>query len=408
MPRHTLIFVTLLLFTLLAGCSEFGNNKEGGAPSINPTTMNGASASSINYKTLSKSILMHQFIPQVKAFVSSAYDFARATKKECEASQSTGAAHLEPLQRKWQSLNLSFHRLDIWTEPLIDSGWKDKLSLIHQFSSCAFDKQLAEKGGLSKDMSVPGGTLRGIEYLLFSQGQSCSVDDEPQMESFYQKEKSELQKTKCEALTALSHQVKQEASQLREKWLLPAAEKNLDQVTGPLVNAFPQFFFDTFFSLETVKDVRLGKPLGLSKDCFSAQKKCPDSVDWQESQQGLAVLFAQLEVLKHLFLGDESGIEGLGAPLVQKGKADVLMKMNQSFTRALTTLSALQTGENQDLKALIEQMDVKACQRTTMVTREVSICAVYQDLRELVLIFRSDVLLALSGQIPIQHQGDAD
>jgi hypothetical protein len=176
----------------------------------------------------------------------------------------------------------------------------------------------------------------------------------------------------------------------------------VDGSVYPNLHAAVNGLSDSLFSIEKMKDDRLGTPLGLHTACTKVN--CPDKSEHPYS--GIAFQ-AQAETLKFytkVFMGgDGFGFDDL---LTAKGHPEVITEVQTVLARALSAIEIVKTRGT-----FIEQigkLDMNACKASTSDDRKEELCAYQKDIRDLTLLIRTDFILSLDLAAPAGYQGDND
>lgn len=212
-------------------------------------------------------------------------------------------------------------------------------------------------------------------------------------------------KDMCALAKTAAVDVQAYAAQLAEAWSVSNGNYAKKMVDGSEYESF-KFAFNRitdglFTMIEVAKDVQLGKPLGLHKDCLNPDGKCPEDVEHKWSQTGLEALEKQFEGLG-IVLNDG----GLGTYLTAQGHEGIyqsLLRLNQIVLDQISEVKKLGT-----LKEQIQNLNKNDCENTTESNNLVPVCAIQRQTRTLVQTFRSEFFPALVLDAPLVYQGDND
>ncbi len=209
----------------------------------------------------------------------------------------------------------------------------------------------------------------------------------------------------CGLAKAAAEDVVVQGQRLAEAWDLEGRNFTRQIINGSEFESFKYALnriTDSMFTMiEVAKDVQLGKPLGLHKDCLDESGKCPADVEHKWSQTSIEGLIKQFESLE--FILNQGG---LGAFISAQGFPSI----SQSLQFEIQVLLQ-QLAEVQKLGSLQEQvmnLNPEDCENTTVSNNLVPICAVQRQTRVLVHILRSEMLPALVLDAPLVYQGDND
>ena len=313
----------------------------------------------------------------------------------------------------WSDAMLTYHRLAaVPVGPLTDNGrvLTDNLYSWPRTNLCGVDLEvaaLAAKGTPNTRLLFTLKGLAAIEYLLFEPtlGTQCNPKNARHRAAFEWAKKSELEKKadRCRFAAQLSEEVAANAATLETAWSPTGGDftaKFTDGSRFPTPKKALNAVSDALFDVETTKDVRLGRPLGLSRDCLTAGGKCPELSEHLYSGLALKAVAARLDGFAGAFRG------GLADYLSAVGHADVgtnLLTLADGAAAAARRADALGPFARQ-----IEDMDVAQCRATTSQNRLVEPCALARDVRGVTVKLKSEFLTALSLEEPPTHQGDND
>lgn len=394
-------FLTLLVFAL-AGCSDYKNNNQSANSANSPfALLNASKAKVTSPEAVYAQYLTAQVLPLSNQLIKDSNALTQSINREC--AQWTDQS-LETLKSNFKKSYLSFRKYTAVGDDKF-SFEKDEYYDQPQFSACRADEQSFES--LFTD-SFTGGALKNIEYFLYSdlKKNSCDLDEHPELAEKYQS--ADLNQRRCFALKKLALHLDHETDELKEKMeLSPAAldEHFLkaltvkNQILNPVVNSL--------FIIETLKDESVGTPLGLSKECLRPTRRCPDAVEDKLTDLSYEHFESVLRSAQNIFLNSGSDEKlSLYELLETRGFEATSDEFKEIMGRAIKTLITLKSGPS--FLRTVEELDTKKCNQTTTTDRVVTVCAFYQDLKELSLLIRNKIVVQMSASIPVQHQGDAD
>lgn len=332
------------------------------------------------------------------------------------------ASAQEATEARWRRAMLTFHKLDaVHVGPLTDAGgmlgqniygWPD-------FNACGIDLEMVKYSSSRKAPSQLLYTLKGlgaIEYLLFEKSldTQCNRNNPRNRPAVEWTAKATKQKwmDRVRFAQVLNGDLLELARRLELEWDPEGANFAKVLIDGsryPSLREATNALSDAIFSIESVKDRRLGRPLGLHKDCLNSTGKCPESIEHIWSGISLDAIQARLESLLAVVRGGRGPSSpgfGLDDLLSAHGRQDVAEGFVQVVESALTRIRELEL--NGPLSQQIQNMDVAACRNTTTSDRLVPICAFFQDIRFVSTFMKTEFLTALSLRAPPKFQGDND
>ncbi len=323
---------------------------------------------------------------------------------------------------QWKESMLSFHRLNAGAVgPVFDDNRKiyDGLYSWPLVNNCGIDLATLKWANLKEKDSASSVTVRGlaaIEYLLFepSLTSQCNMRN-PNFQPVHdwaKKPDLEKKKDRCFYALELNKDNLALAQELETAWDQNKANFSKSLIDGSrfanirqAVNAFS----DALFIVETSKDARLGKPLGLHPDCRESSGKCPEMAEHPWSGLALSAIEAQLQGFQQIFWGakqSDTPAFGFDDYLKASKRSDVTERMNQISADVRQKLKVLSQGKS--LQELIAELDPTACRSSNKEDRKVEICAFFTEYRELATLLKTDFLIALSLRAPPVFSGDND
>lgn len=336
------------------------------------------------------------------------------------------AAELSSAQSAWEEVMLTFHKLSVLGLDPVKSRALDIYSW-PALGLCPIDQNVAmQKNSLSELRSVVY-TQRGlaaIEYLLFAPASSsaCPVANPrfKQVREWLEKPMQERLRLRCEHARSLSRLVTEQAKAVEAEW--GAAEGNFSKRWSEgrahgSVQAAMNALSNGLFFLERLKYDRLGRPLGV-RDCDEVGP-CPHLVEHSFSGLSLKAARAQLEAALVAFQGprlSQSSKRGwsLSDAIAAVGTTSGSnANVSASIISALeTALESIETGLRKGaFDAQIRAMGEKRCTYRASaeeLKNEPQVCSVFQSVRRVVDLIKTDFLMALSLRAPPTFQGDAD
>lgn len=359
--------------------------------------------------------------PLVKSFLDNSSVLAKSVAATCEAASPDDSLSFDGTEARqaWEKTVLAYHQLAAAPiGPVVEVGEPNLQAQIYSWpstNSCGIDLEVVRLSDRSQDLNfnlpVTLTGLAAIEYLLFDQslGTQCNTKNPKHAKAFEWIKKSSAEKwvDRCRLLKPLTDQVTGAAG-LMEKYWDPNYgnfSKNLiDGTAYPNTSEALTALAHSLFAIEGVKDQKLGKPLGIHKDCTPIEKKCPESVEHIWSGVSISAAVAQLRGLRTVFTGGTG--RGFDDLLVNLGYSKVKEDLLRSIDQALMNGDQLLAPGL--LKKQIEEMDPLLCQSSTSTDRKVPVCAFFQDVRQISIKMKTEFLSVLSIRQPPLHQTDND
>jgi predicted lipoprotein len=332
---------------------------------------------------------------------------------------SSADKELAAAQESWRKVMLNYHFLEgVPVGPLSDRQLGLKGRIYSWSSLCGVDKEVVKH---STDPRAPFPeliTLKGllaVEYLLFelNLGTDCNATnpENTKVVAWTKKSNPEKLSDRMKYASLLAKDLVLRMAELESRWSEGGFNYSKSMVDGtlyPNVKDATAALSDALFSIETLKDRRLAKPLGLLKDCLSEAQKCPEDVEHIWSGLSYDAIDAQVSGFEAAFFGRSAAVDGFGFDdfLKSLGHADVAEHF-QLIVNAIH--DQIRSLKNQGtLEAAVLALDPAQCKLTTTQNKIVPVCALFQEVRQLHLKLKSEFLSALSLRAPPAHQGDSD
>lgn len=336
---------------------------------------------------------------------------------ELLADTLSSCGDLSEAREQWKRTALAFHTVDAFpVGPMTDNGrfLLDNLYAWPYLDTCGIDNEVAKGAVSGKYSDQLLYTLKGLgamEYLLFesSLGSSCNLNRYPEVRAWLEKSPEQKEKDRCRFAGFLAKDFSAKAKILDQSWDPNEANFTKTFIDGSRyesVKSATNALTDSLFSIEKMKDLRMGKPLGLHKDCTNESKKCVESLEHPYAKISKEALEARLTGFREVFFGSASPEEkafGLDDFLVSRGTGATKDAMQGYLTDASRSIRDL--GE---LRSEISSMNAADCAATTRENRLVPVCAAFQDLRAITSLWKIEVMTALALRAPADHAGDND
>lgn len=283
---------------------------------------------------------------------------------------------------------------------------------------CGIDQETeALTRSAAKKVSDLGINIKGlgaIEYLLFEPTliSKCNARAFPQMKTWNDNAATDKKIHRCQMAKRLATDLATVAASVEERWNIDQGNYSKTLIDGSRfcdMNEGVTEVVHGLFAFERLKDERLGRPLGLHKLCTADDKKCVDHAEHSFSGLALSAIRMQFESFKEVYFGSQDpdakafGIDDL---LIVRGHPAAVVEIRNAMDRLGESLREVEALGS--LQEQIVSMDADACRLTTVDDRRVPVCAMYQDLRRVTNLFKTDVLTMLSVRAPPGYQGDND
>lgn len=412
------IFALTLVLLLSASCAEFFGGKSDRVRgesclncvrSLNPFPKGyDPQSGDFSEDKMLASIGLNGILPLVYNLSNKAHELHLQLAQSCDLS----AARLQ-----WSEAMSAFHQLAAAPiGPLVEPGRLliDNIYGWPAFNACGLDLEvarIANGGAWNPQLLYTMKGLSALEYLLYEPTFKTlcnprSVNSKPALD-WSEKGLAEKQKDRCQMARALTEDLVSYTAQLNNDWepLQYNYSKTLvDSSKYKTIKDAVTAMSDALFAIEYVKDVKLGKPLGLHKDCTNPNGVCLDAIEHIWSGSSISAAVNQLQGFKKVFTGGAA--RGFDDYLAQVGHKEVSDRIISLVDQAI--VSGLAVQNNGTLQEQIQELDKTQCRNTTVENRLVPICAFFQDVRQISIKLKTEFLSVLSIRAPPTHGGDND
>lgn len=433
--KNTIALVGVLSFTSLVACSDFLNTKAGttsapGAPTARersatnpfPPGYENPNEGAFSEEKMLVNIGVNVIAKSVETFALESAMLARRVSDACAAADASDDTWREA-QAQWKRAMLAYHHVDSYPVGPLWAGEKAISSRLYawpMFNPCGIDvetvKAAAGTPSTVESLAIPTRGLGALEYLLFEPTMTtkCNARAYPQVVQWTRKPENEKRRDRCAYAVTVAKDVSVLAKELASEWNPEGRNFSRSFIDGsdPQMKTLKDAtnaVTDSLFQIETTKDLRLGRPLGLNKECTSSDGKCPESAEHPYSGLALRAVEARLRGFGDAFFGRFGGREGFGFDdlLKSRGHEEIANRLRAAVDGASLKVRELD-AQASDLQSLIRNMDSKACAETTSSDRKVEVCAVFREIREMTTALKTEVLSVLALRSPPTHQGDND
>ncbi|WP_176736208.1 imelysin family protein [Oligoflexus tunisiensis] len=349
--------------------------------------------------------------PRYASFVERTQALKTVTDSFCQnlTTGSAWATAVTPVQNEWKETMALWQEVEAFQfGPLTDqeSILRYDIYTWPVLNACAVDRQVnaMAQNAATYSLSTDDGTksLSAIEYLLYDDDSlhACKADD-TQVQGWNDRTEAARHELRCGYLKLLATDLVTQAETLQNKWndgsqgyhyQLIAEAGDTDLQTRINVISDSLFFLDA-----TLKDKKLGIPLGIHSSCRT--DVCPESIEHPLSQQSLAAV-------QHNLIGFKAAFEaGFDDYLKAAGGEALATQMQTDIDEAVASAESL---ADESLLDFINNLDQAACAATTTDDRKVAICALYQDVKVITDELKTEFVEILKLSTPAQSSGDND
>lgn len=320
------------------------------------------------------------------------------------------------IKKLWSRAALTYHKLDtVGVGPLSDDKRELALNIYGwpSFFACGIDLEVANPKSEALTYTIKG--LGALEYLFFddSLGTECNASNPRHQPAFewIQKTVAQKRQDRCQMAQRVASDLALQARKLEKAW-----DPNDGNYTKTLwrgrahgsqkeaVNALT----NSLFSMEDLKDLRVGRPLGFI-GCSRPDGKCPSQIEHLWSHLSIPAIIARLQMFRAVFTGSNllnDSKFGLEEYLATSRHQDLANRMLSAIDQAI--VSAQNFEKHGTLLEQVENMDANECRPPDARDSTVPGCLFYKHLAEVTTLLKRDFLIALSLKAPPTHQGDND
>jgi predicted lipoprotein len=314
---------------------------------------------------------------------------------------------------QWKKSMIAYHKVDT-TSMGPTAERSSSLYAWPYLNKCSVDLALiahAQTSVASLASQTPP-NLRGlgaVEYLLTEPTlkSACHPRAQPTAAQWSEADEAKRLLDRCRYAMVLAQDLQNQAQFIAQAWNPSQRNFTKSMVDGtayPDVTQATNALTDAMFSIMSVKDQRLGRVLGLHKDC--GKDSCPESIEHRDADLALKAYTQRLRQIREIFTGRDSF--GLDDLLISKGHAEVARRFLELLDQAQQSLEAESRSPWASRVEALQGAQAEACKASTSKDRRDSLCAAHADIREVASYFKIQVLTALALRQPPSYQGDND
>lgn len=428
---------SILILTSLALCScVFTNDDNNGTPVVNttlkanggkqlPEHLRNMNEGEFSEEKMLANIGTNVIAKNVEEFALQANLLKNRVERYCEDINGgiESPASEKAAQDQWEVAMLAFHVMDaasigpaekIGDEEVITGPLSENIYSWPFFNFCGVDQEVqkyTQGTPINKKMSSNRKGLAALEYVLFEKtlDTQCSLKAMPKMAEWVAQTTLKKKQDRCALAQFYAEDIVSKAELLNEAWD-PTRENYtvslVDNTEYKSVTAAVNAMSDALFSLETLKDKKLGAAINVSAESCG-EVKCMDRVEHKWSGLSLKAMAASIQGFKEAFYGaNNSTVKAFGFDdyLISKGHPELVQEMEQMINKAINkvnTLDAEGTFFDQ-----LTAADTGGCDGQKMTSQP--LCSLYDDVRAVTTAHKTDILTILSLKAPATFQGDND
>ena len=258
-----------------------------------------------------------------------------------------------------------------------------------------------------------------LEYMIYEEKlvNQCSTCGVKPLENWNDLPNETKIQNRCEYMIYVAKALAQNTKKLSDAWKPVNGDITLSPTYRQDFKLLKEFAVKLTHSLiffdKEIKDRRLGIPGGINFD-LCGYDSCPEQSEHFYSKDSISSLLYASKGLLAIFTGDkvnehfditDSG-RGYEEWLTEKGHQGLAQDLKRTIVHFIKNLQSLQNKSSIDL--LAADIKYRDCKRTTSENRIVEICALYQDLKKITDLYKTDFLLAMDFGRPKDQGGDTD
>ncbi|NRA66910.1 MAG: imelysin family protein [Pseudobacteriovorax sp.] len=243
--------------------------------------------------------------------------------------------------------------------------------------------------------------LPAIEYLLFDDdlAHSCTASV-AETAGWNETSAAERSAARCAYLETLGADLSSKASSLAEAWQNGFYASYVSLAETPVLQSRINEIYQGIFYLEdTVKDIKLGRPLGLHSSC--SQASCIDTLEHGPSGQSMAAIYQNLKGFEAAYTGfGQDGDAGFDGFLKETGHGALADRLATSLNESLSLAEPLQGERMEDL------IQDQPCNEESALSYP--LCQVFFSVKKVTDDLKGEFASVLNLEVPKQSAGDND
>jgi len=354
--------------------------------------------------------------PRYRSFSDRSRALKVATDSLCQnlATGASWAAAVTPVQTEWMQAMALWQEIEaLQFGPLSDQAATLRYDIYTWplVNACAVDRQIGVMAQDTATFSLSSNdstkSLSAMEYLLFDKDSLHACKDSvTETQGWNERAEASRHELRCGYLRLLAADLVTQSETLQSKWndgsqgyhyqlIAEASDSELQSRINTISDSL--FYLDA-----TVKDKKLGGPLGLHDSCTTGV--CPDSIEHVFSQQSLSSMQHNLIGFQAAFTGADA--LGFDDYLQAVGGEDLSYRMQGDLEKAVATAEVL--ADQDSLLNFVNTLNQAACAATTVDDRKSEICALYQEIKSITDELKTEFVEILKLTTPAQSSGDND
>lgn len=366
---------------------------------------------------------LNVIVPAVDEFYIETRRLKRDVSERCTKLSAgvNDAQHLTRVQEQWKRTMLAFHRVDAVPVGPLTANKSELSNSIYSWpfvSYCHVDLEVARSSkGKVSDVETLAPNRKGLaalEYLLFSPTTKTACPNtviNKDAAEWLAKNELDKQLDRCRVEERFSQDLETRAKILFSQW--DPAQNNytkrlIDNSEFPSTKKAINAMTDALFTIETMRDAKLGVPLGLIKGCADPSGLCPQDTEHVLSGMALDTIDVQVSMFRDVFFGATSATAkafGFDDYLAGKGHQEVADDFDRELKSVSESVSKTQAVGL--LKDLVAATDKATCS-VSMLSSPQPACQLFMDIRRVTTLLKTELIVVLALEAPAAFQGDND
>ncbi len=406
--------LALLAGSVLTACTGGGSdNGSDAAPSTQPGTF--------DYFEMFVNLADNVIIPGYEQLQQQTQQMAGADGTLARYCAAIGGADetsaRDKAQQAWRDTMAALQRVEVHQiGPVAERNYALQKRLItpakNRVSYCGIDRSTVSSRSDGFDLAARPPTQKGmyaIEYLLFNNDLAHNCQEQtPETDDWNTRDETQRRQWRCEYALQLSDDVAAATDATLTAWRTDGGNYRATFAHPDNQESLLEQLSDALFYVElSVKDLKLGPPLGLHKSCNRVA--CPDRVKSPYSKNSLVNIDNNMAGFERVFTGgDGLGLDDL---INAANLASVTTRLNTQVADLRTYLASIQQPLIDQTQAMLASGDDTNCVNSAAnpdTVRSQSACAAHGYLKRVTDTLRTDFVTALNVDLPDRAQSDND
>ena len=322
------------------------------------------------------------------------------------------------LMDQWQLLEL--HRLGPVTNN--DEALGKRISSFGSsaLSDCGVDQAVVLSQQDDFDITTRSNNQRGletVEYLLFKDDLSHTCPSQVTvLDDWNDQSEQQRKQWRCDYAQVVANDIRDAAKTIHTSWSIDGNNYRSAFLNPATAGSNLELLSDAVFYLDvTVKDLKLGLPLGISNDC--SEWSCPAQIESPLSEHSLANIRNNLVGFNRLI--EHDGLS-LGDLIRHAGVPDLATRLTENTTAAITLIDSMDSSllaqanaiDSADAKSqctnAFNNPDISGPDNSADATDDFAACRLYGFVKRITDDLKVGFVAAVDVDLPDRAQSDND